>query len=126
MAELLVRILDKVNTDKILDSKCTKRGDVISVCPDGWEWGTEEINSAQWAIIKLPNVTTSEASVFLSPEIDIDPQNPSLFLQRRSMKLNLDAMPDITRKVPLSLSFDYTVLSDFKVAKTPISNPFIL
>jgi len=90
MAELLVRIADKVNEDFYLNLQCTKRGDVIVVCPDGWPWGREEVNAPHWTIIKLPGVPVEEVEHLVSPEPQTDPHNPSKTLQRRMWKLDLD------------------------------------
>lgn len=56
MAEILLRVVDKTNEDKALDALCSKRGDVIVVKPDGWPWGTEELKSDVWRVVKLPGV----------------------------------------------------------------------
>ncbi len=91
MAELLVRVVDKVNRDSIyLDVACTKRGDVIAICVDGWQWGKEELANPDWRIVRLPGVDPEDLSGLLAPERDVDPKNPSKTLQRRAFKLDLD------------------------------------
>jgi hypothetical protein len=55
MAEVLIRVVDKVNpTDPAKDQLCFKAGDVIHVAPDGWGWGSEEVTNPDWRIVKLP------------------------------------------------------------------------
>lgn len=93
MAELLVRVVDKVNDDPYLDVQCTKRGDVIVVQPDGWVWGAEELKNPDWRIVQAPNISVSAATAFLGPELDTDPQRPSRVLQRRAFKLDLSLLP---------------------------------
>lgn len=90
MAELLVRVVDKTNPDPLLDCKLTKRGMVIAVQPDGWQWGFEELANPDWRIIRVPGVDPSQFGGLLAPEPEIDPQNPSRVLQRRAFRLNLD------------------------------------
>jgi len=90
MAELLVRTVDKINEDFYLNLQCTKRGDVIVVCEDGWSWGKDELNSDQHAIIKLPGVAVDDVAHLLAPEPQTDPHNPSATLQKRLWKLDLD------------------------------------
>ena len=91
MAELLVRVVDKVNPDFYMDCQCTKRGDVIVVQEDGWKWGREEKSLPFYRIIRIPGMSVSEASQFLAPELPIDPLNPSKTLKRRAFKFDLDA-----------------------------------
>jgi recombinational DNA repair protein (RecF pathway) len=57
MAELLIRVVDKVHpTDPAKDQLCFKAGDVIHVAADGWPWGSEELTNPEWRILKLPGV----------------------------------------------------------------------
>lgn len=94
MSEWLVRIRDKTLDrgfeDKLLDSKCLGRGDVVVVCEDGWAWSKEERSNPDWRIIKMPNVSVSTAQAFLGAEYDEDPRNPSPYLRRRAFKLDVD------------------------------------
>lgn len=90
MAEILLRVHDKVNDDLYLDCKCTKRGDVIVVSPDGWNWGTEERSLPFYRIVKMPGVSVAAAQAFLGRELDTDPTNPSRTLQRRAFRFNIE------------------------------------
>lgn len=93
MAELLVRVVDKRNlNDPYKDAQLTKRGDVIVVCPDGWAWSVKEQTNPEWRIVKLPQMTVSEASVYLAPEMNTDPHNPSRVLQARAFSLDVDRL----------------------------------
>lgn len=91
MSEWLVRVRDKVNPDKFLNAQLLKRGDVVVVCPDGHGWSKEERFNPDWRILKFPDVSVEAAEVFLAPELEDDPKNPNLFLQRRAFKLDLDS-----------------------------------
>lgn len=128
MAELLVRIVDKVNTDDFYrNCQCTKRGDVIAAQPDGWPWGREELATPDWRILSVPDMTVSEASVFLSAERDVDPRHPSRTLQRRAFKINLDHQDLVgvggprSGHVPLSSS----IVLAAKQVRPPIADPTV-
>jgi CxxC motif-containing protein len=127
MSELLVRVKDRTHKDFYIDCGLTKRGDVIAVCPDGWNWGTEEISNPDWRIIKT-DLTEDEASVFLSPERDKDPTQPSRTLQFRAFKIDLDSLDDFFTDhevIPITSSSDLkdieikeeitSVLEDIKI-----------
>lgn len=90
MAELWVRVIDKVNPDFYLNCGCTKRGDVIVVQEDGWPWGKEEIASPDHQIVKIPGVPAAKFEAFLAPERSQDGKQ-SRTLQRRAFKLDLAA-----------------------------------
>ena len=91
MAELLVRVVDKVNTDDpLLDVKCLKRGDVVVVCEDGHPWGHEELANPDWRILHVPDMTVSEASAWLSPERRSHPSENEHMLRRRAFAIDLD------------------------------------
>lgn len=89
MAELLLRVVDKTSPDPYRDARLTKRGDVIVVCPDGWNWGLEELASPDWRILRLPALSVSEARALLAEEPETDPTQPSRVRQRRAFRLNL-------------------------------------
>jgi len=131
MCEMLIRVVDKVNDDPYLDAKCTKRGDVITVQPDGWGWSRAELRNPDWRIIKIPGVTVIEAESFLGAEMDADPANPSQVLQRRAFRLDVDALPDssgqvgdASRRNPLHrVNIDYDDLMALKISKPPLVDP---
>lgn len=137
MAEILIRVRDKVNTDPYLDSHCLKRGDVVSVVPDGWAWGPEELTAPYWRIVKLPRVSVNAVESLLAPEVDIDPQNPSPVLRKRAFKWNLDSgtwstpvrnwINDDSRATPFrTVNISEAQFLALKVAKTPLPNPVVL
>lgn len=91
MAELLIRVKDKINAvDYYKNFQCTKRGDVIVACPDGWNWGNDELSDPQYRIVKIPSLPLIDAQALTTPEQETDPVRPSRTLQRRGFKLNLD------------------------------------
>lgn len=137
MAEILIRVRDKVNTDPYLDSRCLKRGDVVCVVADGWAWGPEELTAPYWRIVKLPRVSVNAVESLLAREVDIDPQNPSPVLRKRAFKWNLDSgtwstpvrnwINDDSRATPFrTVNISEAQFLALKVAKTPLPNPVVL
>lgn len=91
MAELVVMVVDRLHPhDVYLNAAAYKRGDVIEVRPDGWPWGTEELAHPDWRILRIPDLTVSEASALLAEERNTDPAHQSRTLQRRAFKLDLE------------------------------------
>lgn len=90
MAEMIVRMADKVNRESpYLDVKCTKRGDVIAICEDGWPWSKAELTNPDWTLVKVTGVLASDLSAYLAAE----PGDPKVnqMLQRRAFYFDLDA-----------------------------------
>jgi hypothetical protein len=100
MSEWLIRVVDKVNDDPVLDAQCMKRGDVVVVCPDGWQWSQAELDNPEWRVLKCPGITETEAASFLVRELETDPQSPSRFLRRRAFAVDLEGtnMPKALRE----------------------------
>lgn len=138
MCEMLLRVVDKINlNDPYLDVKCLKRGDVVVICDDGWEWGSEDLRNPAWRILKLPNVSKSMAEAFLGPELDTDPANPSRMLQRRAFKFDVDnaSLPlpikawlaDVSRANPsFTAGLSAAQLLSFRAAKPRKQDPNVL
>ncbi len=103
MAELLVRVHDKINPDFYLNTKCTKRGDVIDVEADGWPWGSLELSLPFFRIIKMTGFPVATARSWLAAEVDVDPLNPSKTLQRRASFLAIDN-PALIAALPPALA----------------------
>ncbi len=131
MAELLVRVVDKVHADFYLNCACTKRGDVIAVQPDGWAWGTGELEHPEWRIIALPGVDPSDLSGLLAPELDVNPKHPSKTLQRRAFKLDLDHPAFVgvhgkSHKVRQRLNVAPDLITAITRMKSPIRDPKVI
>ena len=99
MCEILLCVKDRGTSGVLLiDSHAPKQGDVVCVSPDGFQWGAAELgqvidgnpngNHPFFRVIKLPNVTILQASNLLFREVDVDPQNPSPYLQHRARYLD--------------------------------------
>ena len=91
MAELLVRVVDKVSVDPVLDARLTKRGHVIVVRPDGWTWGTEELANPDWRLMRVAGADPVDFAGLIVEEPETDPTTPNKFRQRRAFRLDLDA-----------------------------------
>lgn len=115
MAELLLRVHDKVNTeDFYANCKCTKRGDVIVAMPDGWNWGAKELTLPFYRVLKIPALSVGEAETLIAPELEIDPVNPSLTLQRRAFGLDIDR-PGLPAEMVAYLADDTRIAATFTV-----------
>lgn len=69
MAELLVVSQDR----NVPDSGARwRKGEVVVARPDGWEWGTEELNSDKFIIVELPGVDVADVEDFLEADTDED------------------------------------------------------
>jgi len=136
MAEILIRVKDKINKDDFyLNLQCTKRGDVIAVCPNNHEWGSEELRSPDWRILRFPAIPEEKFHQFLSAEIDIDITQPSKTLQRRQIKFDLDTLDKIhsdfiaddSRKDSIFISnFTELDVASKQIVKPPIPDPVIV
>lgn len=136
MAEMLVRVIDKVNkVDPYLDAQCLKRGDVVCVMPDGHHWSAKELKSPHWRVLYLPSLPVEKAEAFLGPEIDEDPRNPSKVLRRRAFRVDLDALPadakeavadgaKVEQKIQVMLSEQEALL--LKIGKPRLVDPDII
>jgi len=97
MCELLIRVIDKVNNDTRLNYQCTKRGDVIVVVEDGWNWTEKELKNPDWRIIKLPGVPVATLSYLTQAEHEMynDGVEKELALKKSTLlkrvrRLNVD------------------------------------
>lgn len=142
MAELLVRVVDKVNNTSVYRNVgCMKRGDVVVVVPDGWVWARSERLHPEWRILRIAHYTVSEAQALLAPEATrADRLAHKRTLQRRGFYINLDRaglparlvayLADSSRAAP---AFDVTpaVLTldevrALKVQRPPVDDPAVL
>lgn len=94
MCEMLVRVVDRTNSDFYKDCKCTKTGDVIVVVEDSWLWTKEERTSEEWRIIACADMKMSEAELFTSSEVPESRELQSKTLQFRAFKIDLTLLPD--------------------------------
>lgn len=125
MSEIVVMLVSKEPSDPYHNAKAYKRGDVVEVLPDGWQFGKEELKNAEWAIVALPNISVSEALCLVSPEIERDPQNASRVLQRREFYLDLEGLEFLPGKKTY-FNWTYEQLRVRRKRKEPLADPNVL
>ncbi len=93
MAEFLIKAIDVTHLDPVKDKAgCYKRGDIVVVKLDGWQWGKLE-GPPKFVIVKIPGMTVEEAQKYIESEKDTsDPENP-VVLTRRKFKFHIDDTP---------------------------------
>ena len=83
--EFLIRIVDKC-----IGEDCSKSGDVIAACADGWAWSSEELNNHDWRIIRVPGIIQSTVDALLAKS-QLDTVK-----RRREYFINTAKLPDPT------------------------------
>lgn len=80
--ELYIRKVEK----NALSLEVHRAGDVVAMCPDGWEWGSGELGSEEHVIVKVPSADPDDYGYLTSP-------NPDR-VQRRSFRVQLEGLPN--------------------------------
>jgi hypothetical protein len=70
-----------------------KRFDVITVQPDGWRWGAEELTNPWFRILAWPTAIAAEAQSLLTPLLPAVARNmaPTTYWQYRANYLDLSS-----------------------------------
>lgn len=58
--EVLVRLIDKGAAED-----CSKRGDIVDVCPDGWAWSTAELTNPDWLILVISSLLDTDRDTMM-------------------------------------------------------------
>jgi hypothetical protein len=108
MAELLIKAIDATNPDPGKDATgCYKRGDIICVRPDGFQWGSEErrapANGGRAVIVKIPGVTPAQIRNFIrnrwATDVDGEDIDQALGqLRRRRIRIDVADLPAQVRQ----------------------------
>ncbi len=97
--KLLIQRNNNTNPDPVKDQMCYKRGDIVGVFDDGWEWGTREDPrnfpdpaDCQFVIVEIPGVnpTPEKIEKWLGHIQDID----GTMTKRRLWQVMVDDVPN--------------------------------
>lgn len=80
--EVLIRVVDKGVAED-----CSKAGDVISICADGWAWSSAELTNPDWRIVSV-NILKAQADAFLAKT------NDPLVKRRREWMVDFSLLPN--------------------------------
>ena len=95
MAELLIRIVDRGGVDALKGYTDSKAGDVISICPDNWDWSIAERTAEYWRIMRVP-LTITECNALLAKG-DGDPMLQSCW--KRKYHISVTKFPAVVRNI---------------------------
>jgi hypothetical protein len=143
MAELLLFAWDHSTQSVPTPSQASlaalpKQYDLITVQPDGWRWGVEELANPWFRVLAWPGVALDDVRALLSPllpAVDID-MNPTTYWQYRGFYLDLTKaavssslsvwLADDTRATPRLRLMDVSpvTIMAVKSARLPIAIPF--
>lgn len=87
MAEILVRVVDKIQPDPVKAERLLRAGDVVSVCPDGWAWTPIERTNPDWRIVRV-NVLQTTVETILARSLD------PLARRRREWMIDFSLLPN--------------------------------
>ena len=95
MAELLVNLRSVTHWNVEKQKRgCYTPGDVVVVMPDGHTWGSEELNTEKFAIVKIPGVTPQEVdaeavrlygATLTDPQVDLNGNT----VRRRLLRIDI-------------------------------------
>lgn len=80
--EALIRVVDKGVAED-----CSKAGDVIAICTDGWPWSSAELTNLDWRIVRV-NILQAQADAFMSRS------NNPLVKRRREWTIDFSKLPN--------------------------------
>lgn len=85
---IVFKVTDSPHTDPNMYVQRYQRGDVIQILPDKHVFSERELTNRAWRIVKIADLTRSEAEALTSPEPDEDELHVRNW--RRIRRLNLD------------------------------------
>ena len=113
MAEILIL----ARTDLPVDPAIYQRGDPVVVFPDGHLWGTEELNSAKFIIVKIPGVDPETLKSYLARVEQIISPGRTRTIHKCRYQLPLSSLPARYRNKQ-QISITMTEWTSFVVDKT--------
>jgi len=112
MCELLVKAIDANHPDPVIDlAGSYKRGDVVVIMPDGHTWGTGELDTNVFAIIKHPGVSVDSMKYMLYEHVESLPKTAALKVPRLMRHIQRDARKTKIRK-RFSINIDTQIITD--------------
>lgn len=113
VCEILVYTQNSSDSQNSIYQNCKlpKRGDVVTIQPDGWPWGNNEVGDAAdpwFMVIKIQGVDAADLASLVSWEVSdnpsiINPIDSTNTLQYRGFFLDLDATTVSQDTIPAAL-----------------------
>ena len=123
MCELLICAVNKTHPDATKDERgCYKRGDVVMVKDDGYQWSANE-GLPLFVIVKIPGRTVAQAEKYCLPYTldDLGGVSPTRIVRRRLHGVEVDAA-SLPAWVKTSLRDTGTVTVTFTQIRNYIKN----
>lgn len=99
MCELLVKAIDATHPDPIINlAGCYKRGDVVSVKPDGFNWGAGESDTSVFEIVKMVGMSVADMQYLLNANQEPVPLSAMQKIPMIARHINKQIRDNITRK----------------------------
>lgn len=102
MAELLIKAVDATHTDPTKDARgCYKRGDIVGVAPDGWQWGALELKApasgGKFVVLKITDVTRAQVANWVRNHWACEIDGIDFNVRRRRVQIDWNALPNNVR-----------------------------
>lgn len=92
MCEMLVRIEDKAtDPDPDKDRHISKKGHVIDVRHDGWDWSEAERTNPAWRIGRVPGAPPEDYTKFIMAAVQVGPL-ATVQVARKAFYLDVDQL----------------------------------
>jgi hypothetical protein len=97
--DFLIRAFDSTHPDPVKDARgCHKKGDIIDVQLNGFEWGSEELNTDLFYVVTVVGVPIddiSEAKKYMQPYVDQSDPDPKnwVTVRRHRYQVRVDDLP---------------------------------
>lgn len=112
MCELLVKAVDAHHPNPAIDlAGSYKRGDVVVIMPDGHQWGTGELDTSVFAIIKKPGVSVESIRHMLYEQLNDIPKTAALRIPALARHALKQGRPTKIRK-RFSIDIDTQLITD--------------
>ena len=99
MCELLVKSVDATHPDPVINlSGCYKRGDVVVIQPDGFMWGTGELDTSVFEIVKMPGVAIADMQYLLNPNEAPLPKSAAMHIPALRKEISKKLRDTLNRK----------------------------